>query len=421
MRTLGAGQARDDGREIELERVAEHRLGRGVAAEQALLLAVALDELDRSLAAARAPQVTERLGVDREETAGGAVLGRHVGDRRPVGEAHLREARAVELHELLDHALLAQHLRHGQHEVGRGRALAQLPDQAEADHLRRHHVERLAEHRGLGLDAADAPAEDAQAVDHRGVRVGADQRVGQCQGLAVPALQQHAVRQELQVHLVHDARGGRDHTEVVEGLLAPAQELVALAVSLELERGVSLERVLRAEGVHLDRVVDDEVDRHERVDARGVVPQALHRGAHRGEVHDGGHAGEVLQNHARRQERHLDGERCRRVPPREARQVIERHQLAVHVAQHRLEQDLDRERQPREPGREPLLLERLQAVDDGFAGRGLEARAGEGRIGSHRLALLAGWAVARRELLRGTAAKLTPAGRGDETARLLAS
>ena len=33
---------------------------------------------------------------------------------------------AVELDELADHALLAQHLRDGQHQVGRGRALAQL-------------------------------------------------------------------------------------------------------------------------------------------------------------------------------------------------------------------------------------------------------------------------------------------------------
>ncbi len=37
---------------------------------------------------------------------------------------------------------------------------------------------RLAEHGGLGLDAADAPAEHAQAVDHGGVRVGADERIG---------------------------------------------------------------------------------------------------------------------------------------------------------------------------------------------------------------------------------------------------
>ena len=46
------------------------------------------------------------------------------------------------------------------------------------------HVERLAEHDGLGLDPADAPAEHAERVDHRGVRVGADQRVGQRDAVA---------------------------------------------------------------------------------------------------------------------------------------------------------------------------------------------------------------------------------------------
>ena len=44
--------------------------------------------------------------------------------------------------------------------------------------LRDEHRDGLAEHRGLGLDAADAPAEHAEAVDHGGVRVGADAGVG---------------------------------------------------------------------------------------------------------------------------------------------------------------------------------------------------------------------------------------------------
>ena len=35
----------------------------------------------------------------------------------------------------------------------------------------------LAEHRGFRLDAADAPAEHGKTVDHRCVRVGADERV----------------------------------------------------------------------------------------------------------------------------------------------------------------------------------------------------------------------------------------------------
>ena len=65
-----------------------------------------------------------------------------------------------------------------QHEVGRGHAFAQLAVQVHADHVRRQEVHRLAEHAGLGLDAAHAPADDADAVDHRRVAVGADQRVG---------------------------------------------------------------------------------------------------------------------------------------------------------------------------------------------------------------------------------------------------
>ena len=119
-----------------------------------------------------------RLVVDREEAAGRAVFRRHVADRGAVGERHVGEAGAVELDELADDALLAQHLRDGQHEVGRGDALAQLAGQLEADDLRDQHRDRLAEHRRLGLDAADAPAEHGEAVDHRGVRVGADERVG---------------------------------------------------------------------------------------------------------------------------------------------------------------------------------------------------------------------------------------------------
>ena len=100
---------------------------------QALRLGVGLDALDLLRRAAGELQVAERLGVDREDRAGGAELRRHVADRRPVGEREVRDARAVELDELAHDAVLAQHLRDGEHEVGRGRALAQLADELEAD------------------------------------------------------------------------------------------------------------------------------------------------------------------------------------------------------------------------------------------------------------------------------------------------
>ena len=231
---------------------------------EALLLRVRLDERDLLRRAAGELEVAQRLGVDREDRARRAVLGAHVADRRAVGQRQVRHARAEELDELADDAVLAQHLRDGQHEVGRGRALGQLAVEAEADHLRDQHRHRLAEHRRLGLDAADAPAEHAEAVDHRRVRVGADERVGVQHAVAL----EHHAREVLEVDLVHDAGVRRHDLEALEGVLAPAQERVALLVALELALGVDAERVARAEVVDLHRVVDDQLGRDERVDLR---------------------------------------------------------------------------------------------------------------------------------------------------------
>ena len=110
-----------------------------------------------------------------------------------------------------------------------------LPRQPEADDLRNQHRDRLAEHRGFGFDAADAPAEHAEAVDHGGVRIGADERVGIGARRAVHfAVEDHAA-EVLEIDLVHDAGVRRHHLEIAERGLAPAQERVALAVARELD------------------------------------------------------------------------------------------------------------------------------------------------------------------------------------------
>ncbi len=156
------------------------KTGSGVSAVRHMpwALRIGLDERDALGRAARRPQILHGLLIDREEAAGGAVFRGHVADGGAIRDGHVGEAGAVELDELADDALLAQHLRHGEHQVGGGDALAQLARQLEADHLRDEHGDRLAEHRGLRLDAADAPAEHREAVHHGGVRIGADQRVG---------------------------------------------------------------------------------------------------------------------------------------------------------------------------------------------------------------------------------------------------
>ena len=223
-----------------------------------------------------------------------------------------------------------------------------LPLEAEADDLRDQHGHGLPEHRGFGLDAADAPAEHAEAVDHGGVRVGADQRVGIGAAHAVGlGVEDHAA-EVLEVHLVHDAGVGRHDREVAERGLAPAQERVALAVARELDGGVGRERAGGAVLVDLHGVVDDELGGCERIDALGIAAEAHDRIAHRGQVDDAGHAGEVLQDDARRREGDFVRRGGRGIPVEQRLDVRARDADAVLEAQQILEQDLQGVGQARE-------------------------------------------------------------------------
>ena len=98
--------------------------------------AVGLDALDDVRGAPGHAQVAQRLGVDREVSDRGTVLGRHVADGGAIRQGHGVQAGAEELDELVDDALLPQHLRDREHQI-RGRdALAKPAVQLEADHIR---------------------------------------------------------------------------------------------------------------------------------------------------------------------------------------------------------------------------------------------------------------------------------------------
>ena len=64
---------------------------------------------------------------------------------------------------------------------------------------------------------------------------------------------------------------GRDNQEIVERLLRPPQQLVALPVSAELQARVDAERVGTGEHVRDHRVIDHQLRGDQRVD-RGRVP-----------------------------------------------------------------------------------------------------------------------------------------------------
>jgi hypothetical protein len=132
-----------------------------------------------------------------------------------------------------------------------------------------------------------------------------------------------------------------------ERLLAPAQKLIALDVALILKLDVLFERAGIGEVIHHHRVVDHEVDRHQRIDALGIRTKLRCRIAHGGEIDHGRHAGEILHQHARWAERDLDLVLAFVHEPRSHRQNIGLlHRDAVFGAEQVFQQHLDRDRQP---------------------------------------------------------------------------
>ena len=142
---------------------------------------------------------------------------------------------------------------------------------------------------------------------------------------------------------------GGHRAEVVEGRLAPAQELVALAVALVFALHVLGEGGGGAEIVDHHRVVDDEIDGHQRVDLLRVAAELGRRIAHRRQIDHGGNAGEVLHQHARRTVGDLvRGLACLK-PAGDRADVVGGHRAPVLEAQQVLQQHLQRERQLGDP------------------------------------------------------------------------
>ena len=171
----------------------------------------------------------------------------------------------------------------------------------------------------------------------------------------------HGLGEVFEVDLVADAGARRHDAEILEGGLAPAQELVALAVALVFAVDVRLEGERIAELVDHDRMVDDQIDRHQRVDARRVAAERHHGVAHGGKIDHGGNAGEILHQHARGPKGDLAVALAGGKPGGHGADVVGGDRAPVLVAEQVLEQHLQREGQAGNAGK-PVLLGIGQAV-----------------------------------------------------------
>jgi hypothetical protein len=211
------------------------------------------------------------------------------------------------------------------------------------------------------------------------VRIGPDERVGE--GDATPLIGPRGDdrREVLEVHLVDDPGAGGHDAEVVERSLRPAQELVTLAVALVLPLDVEGERAWRPEPVDLHGLVDVEVRRDERVDSLRVAAELGHRVAHDREVHNRRDAGEVLEDDPGRHERDLDIGPRPRTPRREGLDVLGADDPAAGMAEHVLEEDLERDRCLSGIEAEPGQGVKAIAVGEASAESGSGAEGIEGR------------------------------------------
>ncbi len=184
------------------------------------------------------------------------------------------------------------------------------------------------------------------------MRVGADQRVGKAQPFPAGApffhcaqgLLTNAVEQMFEIDLVDDTDARRHDAEGFESLHSPFHELIAFAVARELESHVLLQRLRRAVVIDLYRMVDDQVDRHQWLDAPRVESSRLRHLPHCREIAEQWHASEILQHDARDDEGDLLATACAWLPLGEFEDVSLADALAIAVTQQCFENDAQRHR-----------------------------------------------------------------------------
>ena len=256
----------------------------------------------RFLAAGQA-QVIDGLPVDIEHRGGGAVFGAHVGDGGAVTDGQCRRPLAEEFKIRTHHAFLAQELGQCQHHVGGGDARLWPAGQLDADDIRQAHPRRAAQHHVLRFQAANTNRDHTQRVDVRGVAIGA--HAGIREGYAVLHVDHR--RHLLQVDLVHDAVARRNHVHVLERLLGPVDEVETVFVAAILDGAVLLERLrIVATAFHRQRVIDDQLHRHHRIDLGRVAALVGDRITQAGQVHQRGLAEDVVAHHACREPREVE-------------------------------------------------------------------------------------------------------------------
>ena len=186
------------------------------------MFGIGFDQCDLSFSSSSQTQVVKGTGINRENSAGCTVFGRHIGNGGLIRDRKMIQSVTVKLDKLADDTMFAQQLHNGQNHICRGCSFRQLASQSAADDARQQHRDRLPEHRGFRFNASDAPAQHADSVDHRCMGVGAYDRIRV--GLVHPLDRSFSNHRSkiFKIDLMNDSGCRWNNTELTERILTPA-------------------------------------------------------------------------------------------------------------------------------------------------------------------------------------------------------
>ena len=343
MRTARARERALDFAQIQLEHLGVH--ARCAIVPHALGLRICLNERNLFLIAARKQQIFKRAIVDREQRARAAVFGSHVRDAGALRRRKRSHAIAEAFDELAHHALRTQHLCECERGVHGRYAITQLARQMNAHDLRHERRDGLAERRSFSFDAAHAPGKHANAICRGGMRVGTHNGIEVGELAGVGRLRHNAARKTLDVDLMADTRSRRNNANVLERRLRPLQKAIAFAVALEFHIHVLLKSIGAASRIGNNRMVDHQIERDLRINARGIGAQIARSFAHHGQVNEHRHASEILQQNASRHVFNFAALNALRAGVDNALRIEIAGIGVVDIAQHVFEQNTQRMRQ----------------------------------------------------------------------------
>lgn len=142
-----------------------------------------------------------------------------------------------------------------------------------------------------------------------------------------------------------NTRAWRNDLEVIESSLAPFKELKSFFVPLNFDLFVFSESFWSSCDIGLDGMIDDKINRAERVDLIGFSSEFFDRVSHGSKINDGWDTGEILKDDSGRSERDFDLFRAFLFPVEDGVDVVFGEREVVTVSEGTFEENSDGERE----------------------------------------------------------------------------